>query len=191
MMACLITAFIETPILFCVSNLLNGPEHWSPYMVVMFVAALQFTAVTFYFCVRGMSPFEIPETGLKLLLLRSLCYCLAINGFFYSLERLNPPCALMALHSGIAAITCLIRFWMREQLFFTMTIIKVFQVALFLELCLIPGLSTVKTDKFDKDYSMPDYWFDLAVGIGSGIILGIVSRMTSALSGGGKLLHES
>jgi hypothetical protein len=97
----------------------------------------------------------------------------------------------MALHSGIIAITCLIRFILREHLFFTLTIIKVVQGAFFLELCLISGLSTVKTDNFDKDYSMSDYWFDLAIGLGAGVLLGLVSKITSALCGGGMLIHES
>ena len=38
---------------------------------------------------------------------------------------------------------------------------------------------------------MEDYWFDLSVGIASGVLLGLVSRITSALCGGGKLVHES
>lgn len=111
--------------------------------------------------------------------------------FVVSLERLNPPCALLALHSGILAATCIIRALMRETMFVTLTIVKVGQIAIFLQLCLIPGVGTVDKDKFDKDYSLSDYWIDLSIGLGAGVFLGIVSRMTSALSGSGRLVHEA
>lgn len=38
---------------------------------------------------------------------------------------------------------------------------------------------------------MADYWFDLGIGIGSGMLLGVISRITSAMCGGGMLIHES
>lgn len=49
----------------------------------------------------------------------------------------------------------------------------------------------MQTDEFDSAYKLSDYWFDLGVGLGAGMLLGVVSRITSALCGGGRLLHES
>ena len=125
MTACLVTAIVQTPMLFCISNLLNGADHWSPYIVVMFIAGLQFVSVCFYFMMRGLKPFEVKKESIYPLAIRSVLYCFAINMFVYTLERLNPASALMALHSGIIATTCIIRFVMAEQMFFTLTVIKV------------------------------------------------------------------
>ena len=125
MTACILTAIVQTPILFCISNLLNGPDHWSPYVVVMFVSGLQLGCVTIYFIIRGLKPLEVKRESINLLAIRSFLYCVSINMFVYTLERLNPASALMALHSGIIASTCIIRFFNGEQLFFTLTVIKV------------------------------------------------------------------
>lgn len=191
MIACLLTALIETPFLFLISNLVDGDDHWSPYTVVMFLSGLQFAAIAFYFMAKGLKPFAVPRDSWKMLLIRSLLYCAAINMFVVSLERLNPPCALLALHSGILGATCIIRVLMREQMVITLTIVKVCQIGVFLQLCLIPGLATVKTDKFDKDYTLTTYWIDLAIGLTAGLLLGVVSRMTSYLCGEGRLNHEA
>ena len=191
MMACLLTAFVQTPILFCMSTLLCGPDHWSPYTVVMFVSGLQFVAIAFYFWVSGLKPFDVRSDVWPLLIVRSLLYCFAINMFVYSLEKLNPVSAMIGLHSGIIAATVIVRFVMREYMFYTMTIGKVAQIGIFLELCLIPGLATVKTEEFNDKFTINDYWFYLTFSIAAGMILGIVSRITSAMCGGGKLIHES
>ena len=191
MTACLMTAFVQTPILFCISNLLDGPEHWSPYTVVAFLSGLQFVAIAFFFWSRGLKACDVKQGSWTLLMIRSVIYAIAINMFVYSLERLNPASALMALHSGVIATTVLIRVFMREHLHLTLVVVKVCQIAFFIELCLIPGFATVKTDKFDKQYSMGDYWFDLGIGLGAGMLLGVVSRITSAMCGAGMLIHES
>jgi hypothetical protein len=52
--------------------------------------------------------------------------------FVYSLERLNPASALMALHSGIIATTVIIRVVMREHLHLTLVVVKVCQIAFFI-----------------------------------------------------------
>ena len=143
MIACLVTAIVQTPILFCISALLDGPDHWSPYIVVLFLSGLQFISISLYFLARGLKPYEVKSGSWKLLMIRSLLYCIALHMFVYSIERLNPASALMALHSGIIATTAIIRAFCREQMFFTLTVVKVCQVAFFVELCFIPGLSTV------------------------------------------------
>jgi drug/metabolite transporter (DMT)-like permease len=125
MIACLVTAIVQTPILFCVSALLDGDDHWSPYVVVLFLSGLQFIAISFYFCARGLKPCQVKSGSWRLLMFRSVLYCFAINMFVYSLERLNPASAMMALHSGIIATTAIIRAFCREQMFFTLTVIKV------------------------------------------------------------------
>ena len=142
-MACLLTAFVQTPILFCISNLLDGPDHWSSYSVVMFLSGLQFVAIAFYFSTTGLKPMEVRNDVWPLLIVRSVLYCLAINMFVYSLEKLNPVCALIAMHSGIIATTCVIRIMKQEFLHFSLVVTKMAQIAIFLELCLIPGLATV------------------------------------------------
>jgi hypothetical protein len=58
-------------------------------------------------------------------MIRSLLYCAALHMFVYSIERLNPASAIMALHSGIIATTVIIRLFCREQMFFTLTVVKV------------------------------------------------------------------
>jgi hypothetical protein len=143
MIACLLTAFVQTPILFCISNLLDGPDHWSSYSVVMFLSGLQFVSIAFYFHATGLKPFDVRSDVWPLLITRSVFYCIAINMFVYSLEKLNPVCALIAMHSGIIATTCIIRIFKREFLHFSLVVTKMAQIAIFLELCLIPGLATV------------------------------------------------
>jgi len=132
MTACLVTAFVQTPILFCISNLLDGPDHWSPYTVVAFLSGLQFAAISFYFWARGLKAFDVKSGSWNLLLIRSVLYAIALNMFVYSLERLNPASALMALHSGIIATTVIIRVVMREHLHLTLVVVKVCQIAFFI-----------------------------------------------------------
>lgn len=132
MTACLISAFVQTPILFCISNLLDGPEHWSPYTVVAFLSGLQFTAIAFFFWSRGLKATEVKPGSWTLLMIRSVTYAVAINMFVYTLERLNPASALMALQSGVIATTVLIRAFMREHLHLTLVVVKVCQIAFFI-----------------------------------------------------------
>ena len=63
---------------------------------------------------------------------------------------------------------------------------------MFIQLCIIPGLCTVNVDKFDdKNYTIEEYWLYMAIGIASGLLLGVVSRMTSGFVQAGKLCHEA
>ena len=59
-----------------------------------------------------------------ILIVRSLLYCVSLIMFVYSLERLNPVSALLALHSGAMGITTIIRALMNENMFFTLTVLK-------------------------------------------------------------------
>jgi len=132
MIACLMSAFVQTPILFCISELLDGPDPWSPFSVTLIYSSVQLVTISFFFIVRGINVFDVPADTRCMLFVRSLLYAIGINGFVYSLVGLNPVSALTALHSGVVGATVLFRFFAVEQMFFTMTVGKITQITLFI-----------------------------------------------------------
>jgi len=80
------------------------------------------------------------------LLWRSCLYCIGMLFFYGALKRLNIAVAVLALHTGLIILTCILRVLALKQLFFAVTISKLKAAIILLEFGAIPGLTVVDMD---------------------------------------------
>lgn len=99
--------------------------------------------------------------------------------------------AVLAMHTGLVALTCIFRIIALQQLFFSVTIGKVKGVIILLEFGAIPGLTVVDMDQFNEKFTMQAYWVSLVLAILCGLVLAVKTKLTHSLCRHSPLRHEA
>ena len=99
--ACLLSALIQVPFLFFLSEVLDDGCQISSHLVTLMLSVLQLVAMSMYLWLKGISVRDVSSEAVSLLAVRSILYCVSFTAFVYSLRGLNPVSALLALHCGL------------------------------------------------------------------------------------------
>ena len=141
--------------------------------------------------------FDVPKDSRSLLMTRSFIYCIGFMLFMKSMEFLNPVVALIAHQTGLFTATVITRLLYRDgsERWFLILCFK-FLVTDFI---LLQGWLTyetlpIKEDDLEKEGNKDwGYYYQLSVAMGltSGLMLAIASKMSNVLCRPGGLYHEA
>jgi hypothetical protein len=107
--AALLAIVTQIPVLFSTSYLINGPPQMSILTVVFILNFIQLNASLIFFLRRGLSLIDVPIEIRKRLVIRCLLHLIGSLLFFISLKHLSPVIAVLAMHTGLVALTCILR----------------------------------------------------------------------------------
>lgn len=141
--ACFLSAVIQIPLLYFLSEVLDNGCQISSHIVTFMLSLLQLTAISIYMLYNKISCTEMAKEARSLIVVRSILCCVSFTGFVYTLRGLTPICALLALHSGTIFMTLLLRLCYLRELFFNLTMGKLWFTVFFLTFAFYPGLSVV------------------------------------------------
>lgn len=122
--AAFFTIFTQIPVLFSISYLINGPHQMSIFTVIFSLNFIKLCAATIFFFRRGLSVIDVPFEIRKRLTMICILHLIGSLLFVISLKHLTPVIAVLAMHTGLVALTCIIRIIGLQQLFFTVTLSK-------------------------------------------------------------------
>ena len=193
----LLLGLVQAPLLMTVSELILIQKKVSSYEVAYAICLLQLTTILFVFWTKGLYAFDVPKESRSLLITRSLVYCVGFLMFMKSMEFLNPVVALIAHQTGLFSATTIFRLCYRDgrERWFLIVCLKF----LITNLLLLQGWFTYETlpvheedIESDKNHNWGYYYqLSVALGLGSGTMLAVASRMSNALCKPGALHHEA
>ena len=160
-------------------------------LVVFIFSFIQLFAILIFFWRRGLSVLDVPSEARKQLLSLCLIHLIGTSLFLLSLQHLSPVVAVLAMHTGLVALTCIFRIVALQQLFFSVTIGKIKGVIILLMFGAIPGLTVVDMDQFNEKFTMREYWVSLVFAIVCGLLLAVKTKLTHALCRHSPLRHEA